>query len=105
MPFLRYEFPRVQSRLGRATAEHHARELARRWIAVPVRDRFPSRLEGEAQRYGVGNEIGYCDADTPLEGSEQLAPWLYLVKAPGRCFLDVDLHRMGSEQPAAATQP
>ena len=42
MPFLRYEFPRVQSRFGRATAEHHARELARRMLLVPARDRMPA---------------------------------------------------------------
>ena len=76
VPFLRYEFPRVQSRFGRAAAEHHARELPRRWLAVPLDDRFPARLEGEAQRYGAENDVGYCDADTPLEGSEQLARWL-----------------------------
>ena len=42
MPFLRYEFPRVQSLFGRATAEHHARELARRMLLVPARDRMPA---------------------------------------------------------------
>ncbi len=93
-PFLRYQFPRDPSPYGRATAEASARELARRWLLVPIRDRFPARLEGEAQRYGVPNLVGYSDADTPLEGSEPLAPWLHLVKAPGRVFLDVDLDRM-----------
>ena len=64
-------------------------------LLVPARDRQVCRLEGEAQRYGAQNAVGYSDADTPLEGSEQLAPWLYLVKAPGRVFLDLDLHQMG----------
>ena len=68
MPFLRYEFSRAQSRFGRATAEHHARELARRMLLVPARDRQVSRLEGEAQRYGAQKAIRYSDAETPLPG-------------------------------------
>ncbi len=94
MPYLRYMFPREQSHYGRATAERDARELARRWLLVPTRDRFPARLEGESQRFGVPNYVGYSDFESPLEGSEEIAPWLYLVKAPGRIYLDVDLDRM-----------
>ena len=91
----------MQSRFGRAAAEFHARELAGRMLRVPARDRYPARLEGETQRYGVENAVCYSDADTPLEGSEQLAPWLSLAKAPGRVFLDIDLYRMrGGLRPA-----
>jgi hypothetical protein len=60
-------------------------------IAVPTRDRYPARLEGEAQRYGVSDYVAYSDHETPLEDSEELAPWLFLVKAQGRVVLDVDL--------------
>lgn len=69
--------------------------MARRWLAVPKRASYPSRLEVEAQCYGAPNAVGYSDAETPLPGSEELAPSPYLVKAPGRCFLGVDLYRMG----------
>ncbi len=70
-------------------------QVAARWLKVPARDRFPSRLEGEAQRYGVGNRIGYSNFETPVDGSEQLAPWLHRVKAPGRVSTRVDLDRIG----------
>jgi hypothetical protein len=42
----------------------------------------------------VPNYVGYSDFESPVEGSEEIAAWLYLVKAPGRIFLDVDLDRM-----------
>ncbi len=73
VPFLRYMFPRHQSRYGRAMAERHARELAARWLSVPARDRFPSRLEAEAQRYGVESLAGYSNFEVPAREARSRA--------------------------------
>lgn len=93
--WLRYQFPRdPENATGRRTAEADARACATRFLALPAATRSVGQLESITAPLNVRLSTAIGDQ---VPGAERLAGWLYLVKAPGRCFLDIDPEAMNSD--------
>ncbi len=93
--WFRCQFPRdLEDAAGRKHAEADARACAERFLALPSDTRSVGQLENITAPLNVRVSSAFGD---PVPGAERLAPWLYLVKAPGRCFLDIDPETMNGD--------
>ena len=91
---LRCQFPRnPRRRYDRKSAEADARKLAAMWLAIPAEERTADRLIQEARASGLETRV---DAVEETEGlkAERFAPWLALLRAPGRVFLVAEIETL-----------